>query len=56
MRDSNRITPTLEAIEKLWRTVPELRLGQLMWMIAEGDTFNMEDDETVRRAEERTGK
>ncbi len=56
MRDPDRITPTLEAVEKLWRTMPDMRLGQLMWAIAGRDPFHIEDEDTVKRIEERLRK
>jgi len=51
MRDPNRIKPTLEAVEKLWRKYPDLRLGQLLWAIAQGDLYNMEDEQTIEWSE-----
>lgn len=51
MRDPDRIDATLKAVEKLWRQNPDLRLGQIMWMIAGRDPFYIEDEETIRRSE-----
>lgn len=53
MRNSNRIKPTLEAVEKLWHKYPDFRLGQLMWFIAGKDPFYIEDDEIVKVIEEK---
>jgi len=50
MRDPDRIKPTLEAIEKLW---PDLRLGQLVWIIAGRDPYNMEDKYIIRLINEK---
>ena len=52
MRDPDRITPTLAAVEKLWRTMPDMRLGQLLWAIADGDPFQIEEDKIVEKIEE----
>jgi hypothetical protein len=30
MRDPNRISPILKALEEVWRANPDLRLGQLL--------------------------
>ena len=46
MRDPNRIGPTLFAIEMLWRTYPDLRLGQLILNLTADDAaYYIEDDD-----------
>lgn len=37
MRNPERIPEVLEAVEKEWKEHPDLRLGQLLWKIADGD-------------------
>ncbi len=46
MRDPKRIKPLLEAIEKLWMTMPDSRLGQLISNLTPPgkDIFFIEDD------------
>lgn len=56
MRDPNRINPTLEAIKKIWQQKPDMRLGQLLWMLNDGkDPFYMEDDVLVAKIEHQMG-
>jgi hypothetical protein len=50
VRDANRISGVLAAVEALWRANPDQRLGQLIFNIAGRDPFFIEDDELVRRA------
>jgi hypothetical protein len=46
MRDPKRIKPLLEEIEKYWMKWPDLRLGQLLVIMAgKQDSFYMEDDD-----------
>jgi uncharacterized protein YihD (DUF1040 family) len=61
MRDPNRIPLILKRLETVWKKSPDLRLGQLISLIAEGsDTFMeisnriffIEDDELIRKLEE----
>jgi organic radical activating enzyme len=47
MRDPNRIPEVLAEIERLWRMVPDWRLGQLIVNVAGGDPFNVEDDRLI---------
>lgn len=45
MRNPDRITPTLEAVEAFWRLHPDWRLGQLVFNLAGRDPFYIEDDD-----------
>lgn len=45
MRSEQRITPTLEAVERMWRANPDWRLGQLLYNMAGRDPFYIEDDD-----------
>jgi uncharacterized protein YihD (DUF1040 family) len=47
-RNPERIPEVLEAVEEEWREHPDLRLGQLLWTIADSDPFGMEDSDLVR--------
>lgn len=54
MRDKNRIEPFLKSIQTLWEKQPDLRFGQLIYMLAENldspnrDVFFPEEDEWLR--------
>ena len=52
MRDPNRITKTLQEIQKVWEQFPDLRLGQLL-LNATDDTilYYLEDDELVQNVQ-----
>ena len=57
MRDSNRIKPFMEKIEKLWLKYPDYRFGQLIMVIAKTNEqnpklFNIEEDEFLRKVDE----
>ena len=52
VRNPDRIPEVLDAVEERWRESPDLRLGQLLWSIAGGDPFGMEDNELMRRLDE----
>ena len=51
LRDPNRITKTLKAIEKFWMANPDWRLGQLIVNISRAaggsDPFFLEDDKLL---------
>ena len=50
MRDRNRIPEVLRAVCDLWGEYPDLRLGQLLTIVAsytKSDLFNLEDDALV---------
>ena len=50
MRDTKRIKPFLEEIEKLWEKVPDWRFGQLVMNVlgtCKKDPFFYEDDEML---------
>jgi uncharacterized protein YihD (DUF1040 family) len=51
MRDPNRITPTLQYVEAIWRQNPDWRLGQLIYNLARDygyfDSYYIEDDKLV---------
>jgi len=54
MRDPARIDPTLEAIGEFWKKYPDLRLGQLIIILAQNartDPFYVEDDKLVQAGE-----
>lgn len=46
MREKERIKRILILLEEIWNEVPELRLGQLLYNLADfhGDIFYIEDD------------
>ena len=49
MRDPNRITKTLQEIQKVWEQFPDLRLGQLLLNITnENNLYYLEDDALVQ--------
>lgn len=51
MRDKNRIPQILEQIRENWENVPDMRLGQIIYIIAEklgDDMFFIEDEEFVK--------
>ena len=57
MRDTNRIKPILKELEILWLENPDLRLGQIVLVIAKTEVpnpqlFYMEDDEFLIKLEE----
>ena len=51
MRDPNRIDGILNTVSKLWKLVPDWRLGQLVCNVAREagyfDAFHIEDDKLV---------
>ena len=50
MRDPNRIGPILKELGELWKTHPDLRLGQLIMAAADDrspDIFYLEDDAII---------
>lgn len=57
MRDKNRIKSILEDIEKIWVKQPDLRLSQLLQILAKtygdfkGDLFYYEDSDLERAIE-----
>lgn len=54
MRNKNRIEPFLKAVQTLWEKQPDLRFGQIIYMLAENldsiprDIFFPEEDEWLR--------
>ena len=48
MREKSRITPFLFELQKLWESNPDLRFGQLIYLLVEymecNDIFYPEDD------------
>lgn len=49
-RPKRRIKPMLENLEKLWLSNPDLRLGQLLFVLAKTeDLYNMEDYDMLKR-------
>lgn len=47
MRNPHRIDGTLAAIGEVWKRHPDMRLGQLLWALANGDPFYTEDDALI---------
>lgn len=51
MRDINRIEPFLKELEVLWKQKPDLRFGQLIYILADEikrDIFFPEEDEWLK--------
>ena len=47
-RDPTRIDPILDKIRDLWKRHPDLRLGQLIFLLAGGkDLWSIEDEQLV---------
>ena len=45
MRDANRIEPFLKEFSEIWEKCPDLRFGQLVYILNGGcDIFDVEDD------------
>lgn len=52
MRNPGRIQPLLQKLQVAWQTSPDLRLGQLIFVLAQqDDAFYLEDDEFEKRIE-----
>ena len=52
-RDPQRIDPLIDALRRLWKRYPDMRLGQLLVCAAEtSDPFNMEDDVMLQKINE----
>lgn len=53
-RDPSRIDPIIEQLRALWKTHPDMRLGQLIENVAGAneDIFNIEDDDMRERMTE----
>lgn len=54
MRDPNRIDPLLEQIRDVWIQQPDMRLGQLLVVLAQPESpcpelFHLEDNQLARR-------
>lgn len=50
MRDPERIREIMPLLQSVWEEIPDLRLGQLVFMLANmagQDPFNMEDDDLL---------
>lgn len=47
MRNPDRIPEVLDAVEERWHESPDLRLGQLLFAVADGDPFSLEDDDLM---------
>jgi len=48
VRNPDRIDIVLEELGKIWRKVPDLRLGQLLWGLVGRDPFYVEDYDLLR--------
>lgn len=57
MRDQNRIPKIIDLLEKVWKEVPDWRLGQLIENIARdigwNDAYYMEDDDLEKELKKR---
>ena len=52
-RDPERIKPMLERLEEAWKLYPDMRLGQLLIVIAKSNNlFGLEDDILYERLQE----
>ena len=49
MRNPERIPLVLDAVRRYWEQHPDLRLGQIMWIMAEKDPFYFEDDKLFEK-------
>ena len=49
MRDPTRIPEVLQIVEKLWKQMPDMRLGQLLWFLSAGDPFYLEDNALIQK-------
>ncbi len=52
MRDVKRIEPTLAKIREYWYQHPDLRLSQILAIMAKGDPFYMEEETLIQRLDE----
>lgn len=54
MRQIERMKPFLEKIEEVWKDVPDLRFGQLMYNFFQevGDPFYWEEDVFIEKFKE----
>ena len=54
MRNPNRIVPVLIALAQIWKTQPDLRLGQLILnaIREEKVLYNIEDDDLISKIAE----
>ena len=52
MRDPKRIPIICEKLETLWKTYPDMRLGQLMVCLLGTDPFYMEDGIAEKKLDE----
>ena len=49
MRDPKRIEPIIKKLEEAWKLYPDMRLGQLLVICANGENiFGVEDDKLLR--------
>ena len=57
MRDINRIKPFLEKLELLWKQCPDLRFGQLVYILTYNKyLFHIEDDKMLKLIQNRKSK
>jgi len=55
MRNKERIEPFLKEVSELWKDMPDLRFGQIIYMLADKlgrDIFFQEEDEWLKAIEE----
>lgn len=54
MRDINRIEPFLDKFKELWKLNPDIRFGQMVYILTSGrDIFNIEDDKMLELINDR---
>lgn len=56
MRDPNRIPQVTEKLSELWKLMPDMRFGQLFYMLNQiyndgNDFFSIEDDDWINYIE-----
>ncbi len=62
MRDKNRINPILDDLKELWNKCPDMRLCQLLHMVAfnsgwtDNDLFYIEDDDIAKQIKKEISK
>lgn len=55
-RNPKRIDRVLVSLEHYWRRYPDLRLGQILGNIAQGDPYYIEDDALATELEAALGR
>ncbi|MCK9369520.1 hypothetical protein M0R04_06405 [Candidatus Dojkabacteria bacterium] len=52
MRDPKRIPKIIKRLEKIWKKLPDLRIGQLIENVFRGNGYYYEDDEYIQILED----